>query len=372
MELKFHPYSEMFPLLTGAEFDSLVEDIRARGLLEPVTVLDGMILDGRNRARACETAGVRLRTRTLDAALNPVAWVWSENAIRRHLEPGQKAALRLKFDKASDEWERRQEARRRKANEKRSGSQKGRPKRERRLSEEKRRPEGHAHFQLARSADVSPATAARVIELEKKAPDLFDGVAAGTKGLGRAMKEMRSREGAKVAPLPDEKYRILYADPPWSYGNSMPDYAPEQADHYATMSMVQLRSLPVSGLCEADAVLFLWATSPILPEALDLAKAWGFAYKASFVWDKVRHNMGHYNSVRHEFLLICVRGSCQPDAAKLFDSVVSIERTEHSRKPEEFRRIIETLYTHGRRVELFGRERADGWDVYGKEAPSLS
>jgi len=86
------------------------------------------------------------------------------------------------------------------------------------------------------------------------------------------------------------------------------------------------------------------------------------------VWDKIKHNFGHYNSVRHEFLLVCTRGSCTPDAKKLFDSVLTIERSgKHSEKPQEFREIIETLYTHGKRIELFARAAADGWESYGNE-----
>lgn len=120
-------------------------------------------------------------------------------------------------------------------------------------------------------------------------------------------------------------------------------------------------------LAEKDAVLFLWVTSPLLFDCLPIIKAWGFDYKSSFVWDKIKHNMGHYNSVRHEFLLICTRGSCTPDNPKLFDSVQSIERGTHSTKPEEFRTIIETLYPHGNRLELFARRSATGWQSYGNQ-----
>jgi N6-adenosine-specific RNA methylase IME4 len=77
--------------------------------------------------------------------------------------------------------------------------------------------------------------------------------------------------------------------------------------------------------------------------------------------------MGFYNSVRHELLLVCTKGSCKPDVPKLVDSVQSIERTKHSEKPEEFRKIIEGLYDHGRKLELFCRTPKDGWDVDGNE-----
>jgi N6-adenosine-specific RNA methylase IME4 len=104
-----------------------------------------------------------------------------------------------------------------------------------------------------------------------------------------------------------------------------------------------------------------------------IIEAWGFEYKASFIWDKVRHVMGHYNSVRHEFLLICTRGSCKPDVPKLLDSVQSIERSgKHSEKPHEFYNIIETLYDHGRKLELFSRTPRAGWESEGNESETMA
>ena len=94
---------------------------------------------------------------------------------------------------------------------------------------------------------------------------------------------------------------------------------------------------------------------------------WDFKYKTSFVWDKIKHNFGYYNSVRHELLLVCTKGSCTPDNSKLFDSVQSIGRKAHSEKPEEFREIIDTLYTRGKKIELFSRKTVKGWDVWGNQ-----
>jgi N6-adenosine-specific RNA methylase IME4 len=176
----------------------------------------------------------------------------------------------------------------------------------------------------------------------------------------------RMLQDTEIVPI-DGKYRVLYADPPWSYGNTMPDYAPDQGLSYPMMTIQELCDMPVVEAAEDDAVLFMWCTSPILEEAFKVIKAWGFEYKASFVWDKVKHNMGHYNSVRHEFLLVCTRGSCQPDTIKLFDSVVSVERGKHSEKPEVFREMIDTLYPAGNRIELFARRQVEGWDAYGNE-----
>jgi N6-adenosine-specific RNA methylase IME4 len=134
------------------------------------------------------------------------------------------------------------------------------------------------------------------------------------------------------------------------------------------MTLAELCDLPVAEIADENAVLFLWTTSPLLEESFTVINAWGFKYKASFVWDKVKHNMGHYNSVRHEFLLIATKGSCQPENQKLFDSVVSEERTEHSAKPDTFRNIIETLYPSASKVELFARKQSDGWSAWGNQA----
>ena len=168
--------------------------------------------------------------------------------------------------------------------------------------------------------------------------------------------------------IPNNKYRIIYADPPWKYGNTMPIYFTEQADYYPLMTIKQIIDLAINVICEDNAVLFLWVTSPILEESFQVIDAWGFKYKSSFVWDKIKHNMGHYNSVRHEFLLIATRGSCQPDVKKLYDSVQSIERTKHSAKPEEFRKIIDIIYPNGKRIELFPRgSLPDKWEGWGNE-----
>jgi len=179
------------------------------------------------------------------------------------------------------------------------------------------------------------------------------------------------KEENETPEFPTGKYRVLYADPPWHYGNDQHGHEEQETvleTHYPTMSDSDLLALAIGGLAEENAVLFCWATAPRLPFALEVMKAWSFDYKAQFVWDKVRHNVGYYNSVRHELLLIGTRGSCLPDSHELIDSVVSIERTEHSKKPDRFREIIMEMYPNGKRIELFARKPTQGWDVWGNEA----
>jgi site-specific DNA-methyltransferase (adenine-specific) len=135
------------------------------------------------------------------------------------------------------------------------------------------------------------------------------------------------------------------------------------------MTVNEICNLPVNEISEKDSVLFLWVTSPLLEDAFAVIKSWGFKYKTSFVWDKVKHNMGHYNSVRHEFLLIATKGSCVPDNKKLYDSVQTIERNDnHSEKPIEFLDIIDDIYNYGNKLEMFCRNiKKEKWYGWGNE-----
>lgn len=219
---------------------------------------------------------------------------------------------------------------------------------------------------------IDRKTSATAQKMAALAPEQQAAIAKQETSITKALRAEKAAEIAREVSLPNAKYRVIYADPPWSYGNNQPDYQTEQRDHYPVMQLRDICALPVAQLCEENAVLFLWVTSPILEESFDVVRAWGFRYKATFVWDKVKHNMGHYNSVRHEFLLICTRGSGVPEVPRLFDSVVTQERSAHSAKPEVFYEIIETLYPSGRKLEMFARSERRGWDGYGHQAASIA
>ena len=209
----------------------------------------------------------------------------------------------------------------------------------------------------------------KISELLKKA----EKEKLSVRALRDIVQEYKTNQNREIALANEpDKYRIFYADPPWKYGEEQHSYFEEKqhtvlADHYPSMSIKELCELPINKITAKDAVLFLWVTSPLLEECFPVIKAWGFKYKTSMVWDKISHNVGNYVSVRHEFLLICTRGACTPDNVKLFDSVQTIERTDHSEKPEEFRKIIDTIYPYGKRIELFARKKTDKWDVWGNE-----
>ena len=352
--MDFHPVSAIFPMMDATELHALVADIRENGLIEPILTHDGLIVDGRNRYQACLQAGVSPRYQEWEGGGSLVSLIISLNLKRRHLTASQKAAVAVDLLPHLEA-----EARERQLSTLKRGTE---------SPDTAQMPERAEARELAGEAlGVSPRYVSEAKRLSQEAPELFEAVKAGAKTITQARREAIRQNAPETPEMPSGKYRVIYADPPWSYGNTQPDYHTEQSDHYPTMPLAEICAMPVAEITEDDAVLFLWVTSPMLPESFDVVKAWGFKYKASFVWDKVRHNMGHYNSVRHEFLLICVKGSCQPDVTELFDSVQSIERTTHSRKPPEFREIIDAIYPIGQRIELFATERVDGWDRYGNE-----
>ena len=215
-----------------------------------------------------------------------------------------------------------------------------------------------------------------IVEQVKKEADAADDLPTRTEVLRRVKEQKKAdkRKDLAESPLPPGKYRIIYGDPAWKYADKQDtDKLGGAKKHYPLMSIEELCELKdlngryVKDLAGDNAILFLWVTSPILSECWPVITAWGFEYKTSFVWDKVKHNMGHYNSVRHEILLVCTKGSCVPDNPKLYDSVQSIERTEHSEKPEEFRKIIDDIYPKGKRIELFARKQVPGWDSWGNQ-----
>lgn len=380
-----HPAANSFPMMDAKRFAELVGDIRANGLQCPITICEGMVLDGRNRYAACDELGIEPSTQEFVG--DPWAYVWSLNGQRRDLSDDQRAQIWIFVNAQSERWREERARIAAEANRKRAEAAKeqhavSRPWAGEEMSEmvvvqsvqapseSERAPSRAAQ---ATAAGVNAGSIARAEALEAARPDLAEKVRTGEMKPAEARRQAKKDAvSEKVSALPDDKYVVVYADPPWAYndkqGGEISESYGAAEKHYPSMTLAELSVLGVREISAEDSVLFLWATSPLLPDALTLVKAWGFTYKASFVWDKVKHNMGHYNSVRHEFLLICTRGSCTPQNSKLYDSVQSIERTKHSEKPEFFREIIETLYPQGKRIELFARKRVDGWCSWGNEA----
>ena len=167
-------------------------------------------------------------------------------------------------------------------------------------------------------------------------------------------------------------YDIIYADPPWAYrnkktGGSMVSGAEAK---YPTMSVDEISALPIKDIASKNSVLFVWATVPLMPEAFQVMKAWGYKYKTMITWRKIMSlGMGYWFRGQCEHLLLGVRG--QVKAFRLQEpNFIQAKVLAHSEKPEEFRQLIEratSKMSSQNRVELFARRRVAGWDVFGNQ-----
>ena len=183
--------------------------------------------------------------------------------------------------------------------------------------------------------------------------------------------------------LPNKKFDVIYADPPWHYNGKMQfdksGKGVEQIDlsknifissavfKYPTLKTNELMKIPVHEIAKGDCLLFMWTTNPHLAQAIELGEAWGFEYKTvAFVWDKMNHNPGQYTLSNCESCLVFKRGRIpKPRGARNIQQLVRSPRKEHSEKPIEVIQAIEKMFPTQERIELFARRKTKGWSVWG-------
>jgi N6-adenosine-specific RNA methylase IME4 len=210
----------------------------------------------------------------------------------------------------------------------------------------------------------------------EKAPELAAKVAAGTLALDAAEKEVKAAERAATAsersastPPPMDtltKHKVIYADPPWRYEFSKTDNRAIE-NHYPTMTLEDICALQVPAA--DDAVLYMWATSPKLGEAMKVIESWGFRYATSMVWVKPSMGMGFYARIRHEMLLIATRGNPgTPEPSVRPNSVIEAPRGAHSAKPL-LHDQLDAWWPSVTKVELFARQPVDSpwWSTWGND-----
>ena len=175
--------------------------------------------------------------------------------------------------------------------------------------------------------------------------------------------------------MENKKYQIIYADPPWSYKDKRdkhPRLCGGASVHYKTTETKDLKLLPINEIADQNCMLFMWATFPNLPDALELIKAWGFTYKTlGFSWIKTNirngkpfFGIGYYTKSNCEVCLIGVKGKPIKKSNKI-SSVIIEPREKHSKKPDIVRDKIVELVGDVPRIELFAREKTEGWDSLG-------
>ena len=350
------------------------------GVREPVWLYEGQILDGRNRYRAAQAMGVECPTREYDGE-DPTGFVVSLNLHRRHLSESQRAMVAAKL--ANMPAHRPDKSANLPTSQDDAAEMLNVSPRSVRSAVKVQADATPELVQAVEAGRVSVSAAADVATLPKVEQAQI--VARGEREILQAAKEIRAnkaeeRRAERIekiveisrgnAPLGQvaERYAVIYADPPWRYEHAESESRAIE-NHYPTMSLDEIKALPVGDIAFDDCILFMWATSPKLHESMQVLDAWGFSYRTCAVWDKQKIGMGYYFRQQHELLLVAVKGAPPtPRPGDRPSSVFSYERSQHSAKPHEVYEIIEAMYPELPKLEMFCRSPRDGWGVWGNQA----
>ena len=175
----------------------------------------------------------------------------------------------------------------------------------------------------------------------------------------------------------DKKYATILADPPWRFLNRTGKVAPEhkRLSRYGTLSLEEIKQIPVQSVAADKSHLYLWVPNALLPDGLEVMKAWGFTYKSNIIWHKIRKDggpdgrgVGFYFRNTTELVLFGIRGSMRTlDPGRSQVNIIRTQKQEHSRKPDELYELIERC-SPAPYFEIFARGQRNGWDVFGDQA----
>ena len=175
-----------------------------------------------------------------------------------------------------------------------------------------------------------------------------------------------------------KKYSIIYADPPWLYKCGVNHLTKESIINgkhdvpYDAMTIGDMKQLEVCSIADEDCLLFMWVTSPFLEIGISLLSSWGFKFSTvAFVWYKQRSNPGSYTLSECELCIVAKKGKIpKPRGSRKERQFLGEMRTKHSKKPDEIRDRIKKMFPKQNKIELFAREKSEGWDVWGNEVES--
>lgn len=340
------------------EYETFRADVASWGLEVPIEITTAdVVLDGRQRLRAARELGLDTVPVRVVETEDEVEYMFRAAIFRRSLTASQRAALvvdREQYRELQADARRRQWANLAQAAE---GAMLP--------------PRGKTREFGAELAGVSARTVQDAVTVQHNDPELFERVKHGHISAPNAARQVRRRlrdeQLPAPAPLPEGPFELIYADPPWRFGHPDSPHAPE--NHYPTMDLAPIKAIDVPAA--DDAVLFLWAVSSLLEEALEVVRAWGFECKTTLCWVKPSIGPGVWLRNRHELLLVCRRGKHPPpDPEDRVDSVLEAPRGRHSEKPERVYELLERMYPRASKLELFARTRRPGWSAWGNEVPS--
>lgn len=384
--LPHHPLAELFPMLEPGDITRLADDICTFGQRHPIVLLDGQVLDGRNRQAACAFGDIEPVYVEYDGD-DPLNFVLSLNLHRRHLTESQRAmvaAAIVDWENGLNQTTGRAHVPAREAGRKLSIS-------ERAVKAARRIREHGVHELVTAMQDgrISIKTGEAISHLQREEQERVlreqeKEIVARAKEIRAARQKIKhavrlthmagiADAGGATAGRLDRRYPVIYADPPWRFGVHSEVTGREKSpeNHYPTMPTDDICTLfdRIGGGPTDDAVLFLWATNPMLLDGLRVMESWGFAYVHHWVWDKEVAGTGYWGRDRHEILLIGRRGNpATPLPGSQPETVYRERKGEHSVKPDHFAEQIEKLYPGIPRIELFCRSPRPGWHAWGYEA----
>jgi N6-adenosine-specific RNA methylase IME4/ParB-like chromosome segregation protein Spo0J len=342
-----HEEAYIFPQIEGKEFDKLVDDIKANGLLNPIVLYQGKILDGRNRFNACLEAGIQPLFVEYDGD-SPREYVISLNLTRRHLTESQRALVSAKLADMK------------------SGTRTDTPKTN----------SSEVSIQDASkllNVGTSITKQAKVVLREAPQEDI-EAIERGeltvNKAIGNLKKKARladlQKQAEEISQLKnnfDKKYHVIVLDPPWGYGTEYDPNGRRSANPYPEMSLEEIKKIDIPA--NEDCVLWLWTTHKFMRHSFDLLDAWGFEDKAILTWVKDRMGLGSWLRSQSEFCIMAVKGKPLINLTNQ-TTIINGKLREHSRKPDEFYEMVDSLCT-GLKIDYFSREQREGWDTYGND-----
>lgn len=401
--IEFHPLANIFPLIEGDEFKELVADIQEHGVLDPIVLFGKQILDGRNRYRAAVEA--RILPESLEQltvtqlkhfkqfvpAGAPVPssevlldFVVSKNLRRRQLNESQRGmaaaevanmrqGARNDLEPPANLPEVSQSAAAKMFNVSERTVRDAVAVKNDGLPELRDAvKQGHLAVSVAAKASTLPADTQRDIAEKARSGDA-NAARNITKQKARGEKEERLARSQRA--LPQQRFGVIYADPEWKFEVYSEETGMDRAadNHYPTSETDKICARPVQDIAADDCVLFLWATVPMLPDALRVMTAWGFEYKSHAAWIKDRSGTGYWFRNNHELLLVGTKGNVPaPAMGTQYPSAFSAKLEEHSVKPDCVYTMIESYFPNLPKIELNARRRRDGWEPWGLEAPEAS
>jgi N6-adenosine-specific RNA methylase IME4 len=367
----------LIPPLTSEEFAQLEANVCQEGIREPIITWQGTIVDGHNRYELAQMYDLPFKVKELQFSTmeDCKEWMIRNQFGRRNLSNYQRSVLALELESVFRE----------KAKENYMQNV-GRPSKSEQISAPIKSIE--TRQELAKVANVSHDTIAKVKVIEAKAPEEVKAkLSTGEVSINQAYQDIKKEEkkaerDKKIEEVkqkiesenlvqPNKKYHVIAIDPPWAYsekgGFSSDDYdatSNRGAVDYPTMTVEQISKIELP--TADDCVIFLWTTHAFLRDSFELLDNWGFNYKATLVWDKVKMGLGRTIRMQVEFCLIGVKGNPIINGSSERD-IITEPRREHSRKPEAFYQMAERMCI-GNRLDFFSRQNRENWDHYGAES----